>query len=100
MCTPDEVVRAVAGNALDANNANAFDNVATWTIAQATNGNGSNRNTCQNFLYNSGDVANGATLTVDFNYTSNGGGGNVTGNIVNVQQNVACGSNLPVLCCR
>lgn len=100
MCTPDEVVRAVSANALDANNRGAIDQQETWTVAQATNGNGSNRNSCQNLLYNSGDVANGSTLTVDFDYVSNGGGGNLTGNIVDVRQNRACNLNLPVLCCR
>ena len=102
-CSPDEVVRAIAASGFDANNAAAFNNVTTWTVAQATNGdrgNASLHSTCQNLLYDSGDVANGTTMEVKINYTSNGGGGNATGNVVQIAQEVGCGQNLPVLCCR
>jgi len=102
-CSPDEVVRAVAASGFDADNAAAFNNVTTWTVAQATNGdrgNASLHSTCQNLLYDSGDVASGTTLAVQIGYTSNGGGGNATGNVVQIAQEVGCGGNHPVLCCR
>ncbi len=99
-CTPDEAVRAIAANAFDANNQNAFNGVAMWTVSQATNsaarGTNSFNNTCQNLLYNSADVANGITMTVDFDFA----GRRASGNVVRVAQEQSCQVAHPVLCCR
>ena len=102
-CSPDEVFRAVASGAYNAANAASFDNVFTWTVTQgAITSRGANSLTgnCQNLLYNSGDAANGTRIRVDIDYRSNGNGGGITGDVVQIQQEVGCGNNHPVLCCR
>jgi uncharacterized coiled-coil protein SlyX len=69
--------------------------LSTSFIAGAT----LNPETCQSFQYNSGDVATGITLTVA-NYNSNGGGGNLAAHAIKVVKGRACGTALPVLCCK
>ena len=106
LCTLGEVQRALAsdsyGNALVASA--SLTTSETWTIAPVVTGgafvNSSSQNTCHNLLYNSGDTARGTRLTVELNYTSGGNGGGVTDNHFNVQKDIACATNMPVLCCR
>ena len=106
LCTLGEVQRALASGDYSNNFAAsaAIDTSATWTIAPVVTGgsftNSSSQNTCHNLLYNSGDTARGTRLQVDINYTSGGNGGGVTDNHFKVQKDVACGTNMPVLCCR
>ncbi len=102
-CSVTEVQQAVTASAYDANSVAAMDNVATWTTAPVARGgsfNGSDANTCLSLRYNSADAARGTRLTLDFNHQSAGNGGGVVGTMVNVQSDVACGTNMPVLCCR
>ncbi|MCA9542416.1 MAG: hypothetical protein KC620_26145, partial [Myxococcales bacterium] len=103
-CSADEVMVAIAKGRYDANNAGAI-NASTWTVAeigrsQARNANNSLEVSCQGLMYNSADVANGTQITVRLNYRSNGNGGGVTGSVVEMRQEIACGTNMPVLCCR
>lgn len=101
LCGFDEVQRALATSSYNQNN--NFSNVVTWTVAPALSAGqfaGSLANTCQNLMYNSGDVARGTTLRAILNYQSNGGGGGLTGHAFVVQREVGCGGNFPVLCCR
>ena len=76
-------------------NAN-ISGVETWAIGFNPN-KGAN---CQNLLYNSGDVATGTTITIDLNYTSNGGGGGVTGYLVTQNTARGCPTALKLLCCK
>ncbi len=101
LCTPDEALRALNAGAYPAER--NFDNVQTWTIGYQIKGNSFNDglgNSCQNLMYNSGDVATGTTLAVDLDYQSNGNGGGVTGHVIKLQSEVGCGGNFRVLCCR
>ncbi|MCB9529736.1 MAG: hypothetical protein R3F65_15780 [bacterium] len=103
-CSADEVMVAIAKGRYDANNAGAI-NASTWTVAeigrsQARNANNSLEVSCQGLMYNSADVANGTELTVNLSYTSPGNGGGLTGPIVQLRPDVACGQNKPVFCCR
>ncbi|MFN3197072.1 MAG: hypothetical protein ACE366_01470 [Bradymonadia bacterium] len=105
MCSSHEVSLAVAAGNINFNNGQAGDGQQTWTVAgaslQANNqGNNGLGNTCQNLLYNSGDVAVGTTLEIDRNYTSNGGGGNATSDVFKLRRSIPCNTPLPVLCCR
>jgi hypothetical protein len=89
LCTQEEITKALGqGNYPNLNS-------TTW-IADSTN----LGQTCQDLLYNSGDVAVGMTITVNTNYTSNGGGGGATGPVSFVNSNQACGTARTVLCCR
>ena len=96
LCSPDEAMRALAAGSYNADNAGTFDNVATWTMAQISGLN----NSCQGLMYNSADAGRGARLTVQLAFQSPGNGGGVTGAVVKLEQNIACASNYPVLCCR
>ena len=102
LCTPGEVMQAISTGRYNAQG--VIDDVATWTIADnaygVARGNGSLHNTCQNLLYNSADASSGTRLTVDLNYQSQGGGGGVTGRLVRIDQDIACNTSMPVLCCR
>jgi len=101
LCTLGEVQQALASNSIGAG---IVDDTVTWTIASVVSGaswsNSSLQNSCQNLMYNSADYARGTRLTVDLNYQSPGNGGGITGHSFEVQQDISCGSNLPVLCCR
>lgn len=103
LCTVDEVNLAIATGRWDTNNQAAMS-VATWTpgLTQQGNtfGNSYAGNTCQNFNYNSADVARGQTLTLSFNVGPIGGGGQTGSNIVEVQRDQACSTARKVLCCR
>ena len=105
MCTFHEVQRAIAGRAWDADNQN-FGGVDTYTATVFPFQNGAFndgdwlRGTCQQFMYNSGDVATSTVLRVQLDYTSDGGGGNVTAPVFHVVYNQGCAANRPVLCCR
>lgn len=100
LCTQAEVERAVATEGWS-NNPN-FNNQTTWTMgASPTTGaafNGSLGNTCQNMMYNSGDIARGTVLSINLNLNPANRG--TTGPAFNVSQNIGCGGNHPVLCCR
>lgn len=103
-CSPDEVMIAVAKRRYNPDNAAAL-NVATWAAGQtshsaARGNNDSLGNTCQGLMYNSADAAHGTEVTVDLNYLSPGNGGGLRGPIVQIRQEVACGQNKPVFCCR
>jgi hypothetical protein len=89
LCTREEITKALAqGN---------YPNLDTTTwIADSTD----LAQTCQDLLYNSGDVAVGMTITVDTSYTSNGGGGGATGPVSSINTNQGCGTSRTVLCCR
>jgi hypothetical protein len=100
VCSVGEVNVALATNRYNAN----VVGVETWSadpllatsfIAGAT----LNPETCQSFQYNSGDVATGITVTIA-NYNSNGGGGNLNAHAIKVVKGRACGTALPVLCCK
>ncbi|MEZ4433771.1 MAG: hypothetical protein R3F65_15295 [bacterium] len=101
-CTASEVTQAIISGSFDGGA--VFDGVATWTIGDnaysAARGSRSLGATCENLLYNSADVANGTRLTVRMNYQSPGNGGGVRGDIVLIEQEVACNTTMPVLCCR
>lgn len=102
-CSTNEVQQAMAAGRYSADNAAAFDNVATWTVSQVSAGDRGNNGlfqTCQNLMYNSADNSSGVRLTVDIDYQSAGNGGGVTGDIVRIEQQIGCGQNMPVLCCR
>jgi uncharacterized coiled-coil protein SlyX len=89
LCTREEITKALAqGNYPNLN-------TTTW-IADSTN----LGQTCQDLLYNSGDVAVGMTITVNTSYTSNGGGGGATGPVSSINTNQGCGTSRTVLCCR
>ncbi|MBM4291307.1 MAG: hypothetical protein FJ138_07620 [Deltaproteobacteria bacterium] len=92
VCTLDEATRALALGRVNA----AVSGVETWSLGFNPN-KGAN---CQNFLYNSGDVATGTTMTINLNYTSNGGGGGANGYLVDMATNRACATALRVLCCK
>ncbi len=100
VCSMAEVHEALATNKYPA----GVVGTETWTVdpSLATSynvGTTVNPETCQNFQYNSGDVATGITLTIH-NYTSNGGGGSLTAHAPKVIKGKSCGTALPVLCCR
>ena len=89
LCTREEITKALGQGNYPALNS------TTW-IADSTN----LGQTCQDLLYDSQDVAVGMTITVNTNYTSNGGGGNATGPVSFVNTNQSCRTDLSVLCCR
>jgi hypothetical protein len=93
LCSSDEVRQAISTGNFDA----SIDDVTTWA---APNHVELDAETCQNFLYDSGDVAQGTTIRVDINHTSNGGGGNATGPVVFYARGQDCGTAHQVLCCR
>jgi|GEM_PF-1756517 len=93
LCSSDEVRQAISTGNFNAN----IDDVTTWA---APNHVELDAETCQNFLYNSGDVAAGTTIKVDINHSSNGGGGNATGPVVFYARGQGCGTARRVLCCR
>ncbi len=102
-CSPDEVFRAVAAGSYSANAEAAADGVWTWAVtqeSQTSRGGNSLHGNCQNLMYNSNDASNGTRMRVDFGYTSAGGGGNLTGDVVQIQQERNCGELYSVLCCR
>jgi len=103
LCTLSELQRAIAANSYDSGNAATFDNLNTWsanTIEASNTRTSGLTNTCQGLMYNSADNASGTRVSVDLGYTSTGNGGGVTGDVVKVDINIGCGSNMPVLCCR
>lgn len=116
LCSLSEINNALATSSYDDTNLAAWDNVATWTItgvhalysggAYNTTGDynpaaDSLSTSCNNFLYNSADVAKGTTVRVDIDFNSFGvGGAGRVGDAFRVQPGVACSTSLPVLCCR
>ncbi len=100
LCSYDEVGRALAADSYNADN--NFSGQATWSASPvvAGNFNGTYRNTCQNFMYNSADAGTGVQLTARLNQQSDGNGGGVVGHTFEVLAGRACANNLPVLCCR
>lgn len=98
VCTLDEIQRAVASG----NVAASVSDVFAWLVAPVTDGaqfSGMVQNTCQGLTYNSADFARGTRVRVRLGYTSPGNGGGVTGDVVDLQDDIGCGTNLPVLCC-
>jgi archaellum component FlaC len=104
LCTVDEVNLAIATGRWDTNNQAGMQGVATLTPGLTQQGgsfgNSYAGNTCQNFNYNSADVARAQTLTLSFNVGPVGGGGQTGSNIVEVQRDQACSTARRVLCCR
>ncbi len=102
LCATGEVQQAISMNRYNADNAAAFDGQQTWTQAPIarSNARGSNDSleiSCLNFLYRTGHRANGVTLEVDLNHQTPDG---QQGDVVRLRQDIGCGQNLPVLCCR
>ena len=98
LCTHDEVARALSLG----NYNNNIDGVTTWTVDYGDPNflaDPNNMKSCQGLLYDSGDVANGITITVNTDYTSGGGGGSATGAIFEIRTS-ACNVERRVLCCR
>ena len=102
LCTITEVEQSLSTGNYNRNG--NIDDTTTWTIGNIIRGDGfansSKANNCYNFMYNSGDVARGQRVTIDLNEQSPGNGGGVTGRTFNVQRDIGCGTNLPVMCCR
>lgn len=101
LCTSSDLQVAMGLNRYTAN-AN-FDTVRTWTVTDNARGStyvNSYRNTCQSLMYNSGDAGRGTSVLLRLNAQSDGNGGGVSGNHIEYSLDIACGSNLPVLCCR
>jgi len=101
-CATTEVQQAISQGRYGADNAAAFDGQQTWTISQIAHSVGRNSNdsmeiSCLNFLYRTAHRANGVTVEVDLNHQTADG---VTGDVVRLRQEIACATNLPVLCCR
>lgn len=102
LCSASEAQQAISMGRYSADNAGAFDGQQTWTISGisrsvAHNSNDSLEISCLNFLYETAHRANGVTLEVDLNYQTPDG---VSGDVVRLRQEVACATDLPVLCCR
>jgi len=98
-CTLHEIQRAVS----EGNVASSASEASAWLVAPVTEGsffNGMLQNTCQGLMYNSGDIATGTRVTIRLDYTTIGNGGGVTGDAIELQNDIACGNVLPVLCCR
>ena len=94
LCGYEEAFQAIA----EQNYTAGFtDGTATWTLGSQTPG--ALELNCQGLLYNSGDIASGNTLEVKFNYQPKPDRAN-EGDIVFITERVACGTSLPVLCCR
>ena len=106
MCTPDEVARAIGAERWDTDNVANITNQPSWTVAQAHGGirfpDKSVSQNCQTLNYNSGDVARGASLLILLDVESHGdpNRGQTGSNLIDVSRNVACGTSLPVMCCR
>jgi len=100
-CTLHEIQRAVAeGNVAST----SISGNAHWLVAPHIRGsqftNSMLQNSCQNLMYNSADLARGTRVIVRLNYQSPGNGGGVIGDVIDLQSEIACGTNMPVLCCR
>jgi hypothetical protein len=93
LCSSNEVSMALMTGNYDA----SIDNTTTWASPSHLD---NHREACQNFLYNSGDVASGTTITVEVNYTSDGGAGGGVGPVVTYNRNLGCNTARQVLCCR
>ena len=85
-----------------------LENQATWIADPTINADlflsntafaGGNGKFCQSLQYNSGDVATGTSMFIK-RYTSNGGGGGIESVHLVFTQGVACGTQLPILCCK
>ena len=98
LCSNGEVMRAVSRGAFP----NAISGVDTWAAMSVdfTRAGGSHFNNCQSFMYSSGDVADGTVLRVEADTLSSGGGGGVTGHLVNLLPNQGWGTSRRILCCR
>ena len=102
LCTTSEVEQSLStGNYNQNGNIN---NVNTWTLGGVIRGdafaNSSLANNCYNLMYNSGDAARGTRLNIQLNAQSPGNGGGVNGRTFNVQRDIGCNTNMPVMCCR
>ena len=90
----------------DTDNVANITNQPSWTVAQAHGGirfpDKSVSQNCQTLNYNSGDVARGASLLILLDVESHGdpNRGQTGSNLIDVSRNVACGTSLPVMCCR
>ncbi|MGK0358130.1 MAG: hypothetical protein ACI9U2_000413, partial [Bradymonadia bacterium] len=102
LCTIMEVEQSLSTG--DYNRNGDIDDTTTWTmgalIQGATFANSSKANNCYNFMYNSGDLARGQRMNVNLDEQSPGNGGGIVGRTFNVQRDIACNTNLPVMCCR
>jgi hypothetical protein len=85
-----------------------LENQATWIADPTINADlflsntafaAGNGKFCQSLQYNSGDVATGTSMFIK-RYTSNGGGGGIESVHLVFNQAVACGTQLPILCCK